>query len=176
MGLPAGVPAMGALAASSAGALLLGRLVVGGSPHALGSSRGRLALHAAVGLVGAVFWAWAVWSHVDLGAVSFGTVLLASLHGCRAALGTNRGGLRRVRCHKRLMPLSCGLVAANYLLGIALVRSPWTLCLYFAVAAAWWSMAGLAAYHLSAGLVEDLEGHRQSEEGQVLGAGAEGGS
>jgi hypothetical protein len=97
----------------------------------------------AVGLVGLVFWVWAVWNTAtkgfDLGAVSF----LAAVAACgvgfrRAALPLDTSACA---CQRWLLGGVCGFVALNYALGVVVVDGV-TTRLYFGVGVAWWLAAG----------------------------------
>ena len=94
--------------------------------------------------VAVIFWVWAVVNCInkrslDLGAVSFLTVILAALATFHR-VSEGLGGVGRLRW---LMGGACAFVTLNYGLGLGLVQST-TLRVYFAVAAVCWAVAGVA--------------------------------
>ena len=94
--------------------------------------------------VAVIFWVWAVVNCInkrslDLGAVSFLTVILAALATFHR-VSEGLGGAGRLRW---LMGGACAFVTLNYGLGLGLVDST-TLRLYFGAAAVCWAVAGVA--------------------------------
>mmetsp|Transcript_142666 Transcript_142666/g.251875 ORF Transcript_142666/g.251875 Transcript_142666/m.251875 type:complete len:186 (-) Transcript_142666:96-653(-) len=96
--------------------------------------------------VSVVFWIWALrnsWrDQFDLGAVTFGLVVVAAVLGC-ADGGVRGPGPAR---HRIMMPGACAAVCLNYAVGMVAVRGTWTMQFYLANGTAWWAAASVLGY------------------------------
>eukprot|EP00933_Yihiella_yeosuensis_P067603 TRINITY_DN72528_c0_g1_i1.p1 TRINITY_DN72528_c0_g1~~TRINITY_DN72528_c0_g1_i1.p1 ORF type:complete len:160 (+),score=30.48 TRINITY_DN72528_c0_g1_i1:57-536(+) len=137
----AGVPALALLAVCSA----LGPFL-GGSSSILpiltdaDEVTAKIVKHSVTaGITAIVFWVWAVYhcvySHFDLGAVTYLLVMIAAAQSWRSVAD---GGSKMT---KKAMVAACLSVAANFVLALALIHEPWTLVLYFVVSLLWWIAA-----------------------------------
>ena len=154
------MPALATLAVVTVAASVLAHRATAQTVNA--ASRALQAHAIATGIVAAVFWLWAVANcainrSFDLGALSFLTVLTASIAQFKKASAHSPAGAQRwYSCG------SCAFVVLNYTLGLAFVSSD-SQRVYFVVAAVAWLAAGALAWRVC----QQYEAKSASGESQV---------
>lgn len=136
--------------------------------HVPSKERQRVAnLTCVLGIAAVVFWCWAVWNCTqafDFGVITFALVLAMCVLGWQAA---KTGSPRTARAFTWGMPAACVAVAAIYMAYLYWMPKPWTLPLYYFVAAVWWLCAAVIAWLCGGDLAAELHGLSEERQGLV---------
>mmetsp|Transcript_59334 Transcript_59334/g.129972 ORF Transcript_59334/g.129972 Transcript_59334/m.129972 type:complete len:160 (-) Transcript_59334:83-562(-) len=140
-----GVPALLLLAGSVAVGLLGG---LAARSSAADTAQQHAVMHACTTFcVAVVFWVWAIKNCVkngfDLGAVTFLLAIGGAVVEYMASSGARKALVDRAVW---MVPTFCGLVSANYLIGVFLPKQPLLLVVYFACGVVFWAAAAVLGF------------------------------